>query len=204
MKRILTVLLVITSLCKCQTMDHRMISTDTAGNKVYTINTAMGYTPITKNVIERNLILVDDNKVWNPNPVQLLDSDYVFIKSKLPDWLKKYENLNDKAIAGICFIEIQQIKSKIKYVFTDFFAEEEDVYLLKLNYENTTYRIYFCIKPLKYIGYNESGSVFEKNKLLYPFEDEEWNKNFYETKEEYLEMRTKEEDGYNKYFSNPK
>ena len=37
---------------------------------------------------------------------------------------------------------------------------------------------------------------------MYPFEDEQWNSNFYETKEEYLKMRAKEEDGYNKYYSN--
>ena len=96
-------------------------------------------------------------------------------------------------------LTVAQIKEKLKYIFTNFFYEDEDVYLLKLQYDGQVYRVYVCIRP---IAYNFETRDADYNVLMYPFKDEEWNRNFYENEKDYLRMRKLEEEGYDKHFNN--
>lgn len=200
MKKVLYLLLLLTNFAKCQSvMDKRMII-ERNGEKEYYISTAGGIEPITRKIKEKKYILIDDNKTWNPHPVPLTDSDYLFIKQKLPEWFAKHTKILQEAIQELDTLSTVSIQERIKYIFTWFGYEEEDVYLLKMQYKNEQYRIYICKRPLYYVGYINEEVKTEKNKLMYPFEDEKWNRNFYETEKEYLIMRKQEEDGDEKYY----
>ena len=90
---VVSVLLASFTLKNCSRMDRRMIYTNENGEKEYYISTAGGNSPITRIIEEDKHILIDYNKTWNPNPVQLTDNNYAFIKDKLPEWLAEHSNL---------------------------------------------------------------------------------------------------------------
>jgi hypothetical protein len=154
---------------------------------------------ITDIVNNKKMVLIDQWKVWNPKPLPLNDTDYQFIVAHLKEWFSSHTKLDGTAINALGSLSAYSIRSSMKYVFTHFSIDEEDVYLIRLKYNDSTYRVYVG-KRGSYI--NVDIQAVEKNKLMYPFYDEEWNRNFYKTDEEYLRMRKLEEDGYNKHFSN--
>jgi hypothetical protein len=197
-KRIFCLTLFSINVSSCQTMPNKMIVTKPNGEKVYYINTAGGPNVITTYVTQKKYILIDEFKTWNPHPIPLTDSDCTFIKNKLPEWMTQHYKLPDAVLSELENLPLKDIHPK--YIFTHFSVEEEDIYLLKLKYDDKEYRIYIGKRPFNYVGIVDGKSKFEKNKLMYPFYDEEWNLNFYETKEEYLKMRKIEEDGYNEHF----
>lgn len=107
------------------------------------VMTAGGLTPITNHTKNYGYKVLGPCKLWNPHPLVMEESDLNEIKKQLPEWLnKKYpsENINTKIFTHISTLEL---KDSLKYIYTIFWAGENDVYLLRLRDKDKIYKIYF-------------------------------------------------------------
>lgn len=133
----------------------------------YYVSTPDGYYPVNNRVKNYGYKVIGDCKIWNPHPFRLSDSDIIFIKGKLPLWLNSIAKVNppidDNKLDNIPNNVWQK---EIKYAFTYFGPglTETDTYLLSISVENNTRSINIYI-PKAFEG------------IVYPFKDEEWNKN---------------------------
>ncbi|MBC9934916.1 hypothetical protein [Chitinophaga qingshengii] len=161
MRKILVVLMMAltayTSGCKSQNKNSM--------SKEYTVQTLEGPYPVNKRVEKLGYKVIGEWKLWNPNPLPVSDSDIVFIKTKLPEWLaEKAGKPDDRAVSAFQQVPDTELRKQLRYSFT-FFGPgltETDAYLLQLKYDN---------KPVNiYIPKSDSG-------IVYPFKDEEWNRN---------------------------
>lgn len=142
--------------------------------KYYIVTSGMG--PITINrKIEEGYKIIGRFKLMNPQPRLISMDDVVFIKSKLPEWLKEH---NSCGLTEIDSIEYESnLMSRLNYVFTLCYLEqylEIDFYLLQIPNGNGLFNVY--VGKGSFINSDSNFKIEEE--LLYPFFDEEWHQNY--------------------------
>jgi len=137
----------------------------------------IGKYPVTVNEkIKKGYKVIGRYKLWNPRPRPITLEDADFINSKLPEWLA--ERYSEEEI-DVLFQQIsnQELVNKLQYTFTmlhDGGTTEADFYLLTLEGKEKSVNIY--------IGKGTDSDAHNlvhplKQKLIYPFYNEEWHKN---------------------------
>ena len=119
-------------------------------------------------------------KLKNPHPIPIDDKEILFIKEKLPIWLKEnYSQINANNLTQS--LSVSELKRKIQYVFTvyqDGSMIEADIYCLTLYDKNIPYNVYIP-KALwddeEFV--KQRGHKWGEYILVYPFLDEKWHSN---------------------------
>ncbi len=110
--------------------------------KEQNVMTALGLCPVTNLTENHGYKVLGFCKLWNPNPLKIEQIDLETIKNSLPKWLdEKYseENLKNEILK----LNSYELNEKLKYIYTIFWAGENDVYVLKVEKKEKVFKIYF-------------------------------------------------------------
>ena len=111
--------------------------------KKYYVMTAGGLTPVNNLTENYGYKVLGPYKLWNPRPLTIGPEELSIIRKQLPEWLmKKYPN-DSIEFSFLKTLKDSELINKFSYIYTIFWAGENDVYLLRLKKEKKIYKIYF-------------------------------------------------------------
>lgn len=111
--------------------------------KEYYVCSAGGDYPVNNRVKNYGYKVLGPCKLWNPHPLTIGQEELSIIRKQLPGWImKKYPN-DSSDISFLKTLKDLELSNKLNYIYTIFWAGENDVYLLQLKKDKKIYKIYF-------------------------------------------------------------